>query len=155
MSRREESNTPSTSVMKTIFRTPSADAISPAAVSAFTFNSVAPSAPMRTATGAMIGMNPAAVAAMIDSVFTRVILATYPNCGSRTSPCRMPPSTPDMPMALPPLNSTFETNCLFINPVRTATTMSRLDSSVNRRPLTNRVRTPCFSIQSVMTFPPP
>ena len=67
----------------------------------------------------------------------------------------MPPSTPLIPNALPPIEIKLATKFLFINPVKTATTISRLTLSVTRRPLLNLGLKPCLAIHLVTRLPPP
>ena len=135
-----------------------AEAISPATVSAFTFSMDSDSgygAEPRTATGAIIGTNPAAMTASMGLVSTSTTRPTRPRFGSLISALSMPPSMPESPMDLPPRALIEATNDLFTSPDSTAITISRLGSSVTRRPSENFGLTPWRAIHSVMILPPP
>ena len=132
-----------------------AAAISPAAVSAFTLRKTVSELVVFRATGAMTGMKPLSKVEIIADVLTSETLPTYPNSGLRIVPFNIPPSAPESPIAFPPIEVSAVTICLLIKPVSTLTTISRLGLSVTRRPRTKRGRTPCFSIHSVISLPPP
>ena len=107
------------------------------------------------ATGAITGINPALITARIGVTSTLDIFPTNPNSGFSMLAWRMPPSTPDRPIALPPSALKDATIPLFTIPVSTAMTISKLFASVTRNPRTNRGLTPWRSIHCEITLPPP
>ena len=88
-------------------------------------------------------------------VLTLVISPTKPSSALLALASTMRPSMPHMPMALPPVASMRLTRLLPTLPASTIWAISAVSLSVTRRPFTNLLSTPIFSITSLMSGPPP
>jgi hypothetical protein len=90
-----------------------------------------------------------------DSQSLDIVVAVLTGVINKSLVASINASAPEIPIALPPNAFIEATRDLFITPVRTATTISRLCESVTLNPLTNLGLTPCFSIHSDIVLPPP